>query len=118
MNDVLGIISLVLNFILGGGGLWLWRDQRRLKRAEALREETNTAVIAGNEWKELYEKAETQIIAKDAKIDGLFVTLNEWRDKYNAAIAELHKIKLEKQTAEYRECRRRGCQDREPQTGF
>lgn len=118
MNDIMGIISLVLNLVLGSGGLWLWRETRRLKRAEAQQVETNNAIAAANEWQEIAKTKDEKLDQKDIKIDAMYILLNEWRDKYNDVVAELHTIKLKLQTAEYKACNKRGCADRDPPTGF
>ena len=107
MTDTLSILSLFLNFLLAGGGVWLWRDTRRLKKAEAVREETNNAILAGNEIERLNTLLDERWEDKAKDRDTIFQLLEEKHD---------YSIKL--QMATFKLCNRRGCPDREPQTGF
>lgn len=116
--DTPAIISLFLNFLLAGGGVWLWRDTRRLKKAEAIREETNNAILAGNEWKEIAEKRESEINRLNTLLDERWEDKAKDRDTIFKLLEEKNGISMKLQIANFKLCNRRGCPDREPQTGY
>lgn len=118
MNDVWGIISLVLNLVLGSGGLWLWRETRRLKKAEAVREETNNAILAGNEWKEIAEQRGKEATRLNAIIDERWIDKAKDRDTIFELMAEITNLKMKLQAALFKQCNKRGCAERDPPTGF
>lgn len=118
MNDIWGIISLALNLVLGSGGLWLWKETRRLKRAEVVREETNNAILAGNEWKEIAEQREDEITRLNAVIDARWDDKAKDREKIFDLMEENTELKMKLQAAIFKLCEKRGCAEREPQTGF
>ena len=117
-QTVTGIVTLVNSIMIGGGGLLFFRANKRKANAEAQREETNNAIAAGNEWQEL-AMAERQ---ENKRLNEL---LDErWKDKMadREIIFNLMKGNNEKdlkiQMLEIKACNRRGCQSREPQTGY
>lgn len=118
MSDVSGIVSLLLNLVLGGGGLWLWRETRRIKRAEAVREETNNAILAGHEWKDIAEKRETEINRLNTLLDERWKDKVKDRDTIFKLLEEKNNISMQLQIANFKLCERRGCADRTPPTGF
>lgn len=118
MNDLLGFVSLLLNLALGSGGLWLWRETRRLKKAEAVREETNNAILAGNEWKEIAEKRENEVERLNRLLDERWEEKAKDRDTIFQLLEQKHDYSIKLQMATFKLCNRRGCPDREPQTGF
>lgn len=118
MTDVFGIVSLALNLVLGSGGLWLWRQTRRLKEAEAIHEETNNAILAGNEWKEIAEKRESEINRLNTLLDERWEDKAKDRDTIFKLLEEKNGISMKLQIANFKLCNRRGCPDREPQTGY
>ena len=58
------------------------------------------------------------IADKDAKIDALYIQLGTQREAYNAKVEENTELKVYKATNEVKLCMRRGCGDREPQSGY
>lgn len=118
MTDVFGIVSLVLNLALGSGGLWLWRETRRIKRAEAVREETNNAILAGHEWKDIAEKREKEIDRLNTLLDERWEEKGKDRDTIFKLLEEKNDISMKLQIANFKLCKQRGCAKREPQTGF
>ena len=118
MTDTMGIISLIINLLLGSGGVWLWRETRRIKKAEAVREETNNAILAGNEWKEIAEKRESEIERLNTLLDERWADKAKDRATIFKLLEEKHDYSIQLQIANFKLCNRRGCPDREPQTGF
>lgn len=118
MNDAWGIISLVLNLVLGSGGLWLWRETRRLKRAEAQQVETNNAIAIANEWQEVSKSKDVKLDQKDAKIDSMYILLSKVRDRCDEKDIRIHELELKIISDSIRLCNKRGCAERDPPTGF
>lgn len=118
MNDIWGMVSTALTLLLGGGGFWLWRDQRRLKRAEADREETNNAILAGNEWKEIAEQREKEVARLNAVIDERWLDKAKDRERIFELMAQNTDLRIKLQAAVFKLCEKRGCADRDPPTGF
>ena len=73
--------------------------------------------IADERQKACQEK-ERVIADKDAKIDALYIQLGTQREAYNAKVEENTELKVYKATNEVKLCMRRGCGDREPQSGY
>lgn len=125
---VIEIIIPVLSALVAGGGLtslFYFKLSRRLKSAEANKADAEVEkakleneLSVAKEWKEIAQERERRIDAKDKKIDDLYLEISGWRDKYNV----LDRASAEKDIAliqaAFKSCNRRGCADREPQTGF
>ena len=71
-----------------------------------------------DERQEACQEKERVIAEKDAKIDALYIQLGTQREAYNAKVEENTELKVYKATNEVRLCMRRGCGDREPQSGY
>ena len=71
-----------------------------------------------DERQEACQEKERVIADKDAKIDALYIQLGTQREAYNAKVEENTELKDYKATNEVKLCMRRGCGDREPQSGY
>jgi hypothetical protein len=71
-----------------------------------------------DERQEACQEKERIIADKDAKIDALYIQLGTQREAYNAKVEENTELKVYKATNEVKLCMRRGCGDREPQSGY
>ena len=71
-----------------------------------------------DERQEAGQEKERVIAEKDAKIDALYIQLGTQREAYNAKVEENTELKVYKATNEVKLCMRRGCGDREPQSGY
>ncbi len=116
------IIALILSAFstlgLTAGGLWLRRENKRKANAEAVQVETNNAILASHEWKSIAENREEKLIAKDKKIEELYLAMDESRKVYNQKVVENSELCIELASQKPRVCNRPGCRDREPQSGF
>lgn len=125
---VIEIIIPALSALVAGGGLtslFYFRLSRRLKSAEANKADTEVEkakleneLSVAKEWKDIASERERRIDAKDKKIDDLYLEISGWRDKYNKLAAEAAEKDIAMIQAVFKTCNRRGCADREPQTGF
>lgn len=119
-------LELVLGFV-GGGFISLLTIPSIIKKskAEARAVELDNLQKAVEGWKELAEERQEANKEKDERIaeltsqvDARYVDIGEWRDKYNAKCEELTELKVYKATNEVKLCMKRGCADREPQSGY
>ncbi|MFI3315756.1 MAG: hypothetical protein R3Y04_08880 [Rikenellaceae bacterium] len=124
--------SFVSIFVGLGGGILFYRSRNRKERAEAMTTEHSAESVAianmresAVEWKMIAEKREAkinkkdkQIAEKDSKIDALYIAKNQDRDEINSLYQKLNNLELEKQSLQFKSCNIRGCDKREPQTGF
>ena len=121
MANYIEEISMLVNLVMGSGIIGMlifYRSKKRKEKAEAAKAETSNEIMIAAEWKEVAEKREKQIDLKDAKIEELYVSINQWRDRNNELSAENHALRLEQLSAKYMTCNRRQCSEREPQTGY
>lgn len=114
-------INLIFNLIVSSGLISLlifYRSKQRKEAAGATIIEAESIKAFATEWKELADSRDIKLEQKDSKIDSMYIMINEWRDKYNSLSNECHTLKLENQSLKFRLCNKRGCEGREPQTGF
>lgn len=104
--DWLTFISAVIGASLAGGGIggiFYIGANRKLKFAEADR-------VASEEWRKLAERKLDIIREKDEKIDGLYSTIGELRQKIDDYSSEIARLKVFK-------CVEIGCDKRKPPFG-
>ena len=135
------IINLLLGFI-GGSGLVTVATipaiikkakaearaaeiENAQKAAEARSKDIENAQKAADEWtkianerQEEIEQLKAELKEKNTHIDTLYGSISIWRDKYNEKCEEVTALKVYKATNEVKICVRRGCGDREPQSGY
>ena len=101
------------------------KAEARQTAAEAKASELQNMKQVADGWRELAEERQEANKEKDeriaeltANVDARYVDIGDWRDKYNALQEENTALKVYKATNEVKLCMKRGCQDREPQTGY
>lgn len=132
---VLENIATICGLIGGGGGLVailsiptiLRKAKAEAKKAEGEAKATDMDNMqkAIDQWMKIADERQEenqQHIQREAemnaKIDSLYETISTWRDKYNAKSDELSKLEVYKATNEVKLCMVRGCDKREPQSGY
>ena len=118
-----GIVSTVLLPLLG---VFLFYGQKKRKEeaeaksaeASAKKSETDNITAYAAEWKELYEKKEKKVQDLDAKIDSLYVQINEDRQRIRELMEKNTELELKNQMLEVMKCKKRGCKDREPPSDY
>ena len=124
-------ISLILTFIGGGGLVTALTIPSLLKKAkaEARAAEMDNVQKASDAWKDLAEERQEaytelrneykgEMDKYNAKIDELYATINDWRDKYNHSQEELSQEKVWRASNEIKLCNIKGCDNRTPPTGY
>lgn len=124
--DVEQIIKIInaLGSLLTGGAvgvfsyLFFFDSKKRTEAAKAkqseaearkLEEENITSYAA--EWKELYEKKEHKVMELEAKAD-------EDRQRIRELTEKNMQLSLELQKAQFMKCEVKGCEKRQPPTGY
>ena len=124
--DVEQIIKIInaLGSLLTGGAvgvfsyLFFFDSKKRTEAAKAkqseaearkLEEENITSYAA--EWKELYEKKERKVMELEAKAD-------EDRQRIRELTEKNMQLSLELQKAQFMKCEVKGCEKRQPPTGY
>ena len=114
-----GIVSTVLLPLLG---VFLFYGQKKRKEeaeeASAKKSETDNITAYAAEWKELYEKKEKKVQDLDAKIDSLYVQINDDRQRIRELMEKNTELELKNQMLEVMKCKKRGCKDREPPSDY
>ncbi len=116
LSEILSIVNTALLPVLGF--FLFYSSRRREARAKAEREEIHNVASISDEWQELYKKAEEKLAAKDAKIDQLYVEKESDRQKWRELSEKYNALKLEHQAATFKECTIRGCDKRQPPSGY
>lgn len=97
----------------------LFYDARKRKaNAEAKRAEIDTISQYAAEWKDLFEKSEETNRLLNAKIDQLYKEKEADRKRIRELLEKNTSLELSNLSLKVKECRRRGCGDREPPSEF
>ena len=119
LTNISNLLSVLSAAGLLGGGVWMYRrENRRIKQAEAARAEADLNTLAAHEWKEIADHREQKLAKRDEQITTLYDQLGRWRDRCDEKDTRIHELELKLMSLEIRLCNRRGCPDREPQSGF
>ena len=118
-----GIVSTVLLPLVG---VFLFYGQKKRKEeaeaksaeASAKKSETDNITAYAAEWKELYEKKEKKVQDLDAKIDSLYVQINDDRQRIRELMEKNTELELKYQMLEVMKCKKRGCKDRESSSDY
>lgn len=119
MEHVSELISLVggsvSSILLPLLGVFMFYEQKRRKEeAEARKAEADNITQYAAEWKELYERQVETVDALNGKIDRLYAEKEEDRKRIRELQESNTAMALENQSLKIKECRRRGCTQREP----
>lgn len=119
LTNISNLLSVLSAAGLLGGGVWMYRrENRRIKQAEAARAEADLNTLAAHEWKEIADNREQKLTKRDELVAALHDQLGRWRDRCDEKDTRIHELELKLMSLEIRLCNRRGCADREPQSGF
>ena len=92
--------------------------EQRKEDASADKAEDENIKSYAAEWKELYEKKEKKVTELDAKIDQLYAEKNEDRVRIRELMQKNQELELKNQSLDILKCKKRGCPDREPPSGY
>ena len=120
-------ITLVEGLVTGGAlvGIATLPSAVRKAKAEARASEIDNMKEVADGWKALAEERQEANAEKEARIkeltqqiDDRYADIGQWRDKCAAQQEEISSLKVKIVKNEVKLCMRRGCSDREPQSGY
>lgn len=119
-NSVIGIVGgVVTSILLPLLGVFLFYDAKKRKEyAEARKAEMGNLTGYAAEWKELYEQRDKRVDELNEKIDRLYKEKEEDRLRIRELQEKNTALALEHQALKSKECRVRGCKDREPPSDY
>ena len=120
-----------LGSLLTGGGLgvlsylFFFDSKKRTENAKAKQEEAAARAAEGDnitryaaEWKELYEQRDKRVDELNSKIDTLYLEKEEDRKTIRDLREKNVQQSLELQKAQFMKCEVKGCDKRQPPTGY
>ena len=116
-----------MGVLTGGGIVSIFTIPQIVKKAkaEARASEIDNVKQAVESWKEIANERQEEVNnireqsdRLNAKIDEMYITNSEWRDKYNAKCEEIADLRVWRATNEIRLCDVKGCEKRTPPTGY
>ena len=120
LSDVISMIGgIVTSVALPLLGVFLFYDSKKRSEAarakqaeaEARKAEEDSITSYAQEWKDLYEKKEHRVTELEAKAD-------EDRKRIRELTEKNMQLTLELQKAEFMKCEVKGCDKRQPPTGY
>lgn len=118
-TDILQAIATGLVTILG---FFMFYDSKKRteaakasqEAAKASQEEAKATAQYASGWKDLCERKDSELKAKDEKIDSLYDVLNQHRASEDKLKDENMELRLQLQEASWNRCIRNGCERRSP----
>lgn len=110
--EILQAVATALVTILGC--FMFYDSKKRTEAAKASQEEAKTTAQYASGWKDLCERKDSELKAKDEKIDSLYEILNQHRANEDKLKDECINLKLQLQEASWNRCIRNGCERRSP----
>ena len=127
LSDIISMLgSAVTGIAVPLIGVLMYRDFKKrteaakAKQAEAEArkvEEENITTRAG-EWRKLYEEESDERKKRDEKIDLLYQEKEADRQRIRELTEKNLKLTLDLQKAEFMKCEVKGCDKRQPPTGY
>lgn len=110
--DILQAIATGLVTILGF--FMFYDSKKRTEAAKASQEEAKATAQYASGWKDLCERKDSELKAKDEKIDNLYDVLNQHRASEDKLKDENMELRLKLQDANWNRCIRNGCERQSP----
>lgn len=118
MNDlILGIIG-ALGGVTGLVSLFFIKQERRSKDLDNENKDLENEARQSEEWRKLYEQERDELKEREAKIDSLYEEIKRHRDEKAQMAVKNAELEVRCTKAELLMCKRPGCAQREPQTGY
>ncbi len=111
-SEILQAVATALVTILGC--FMFYDSKKRTEAAKASQEEAKATAQYASGWKDLCERKDSELKAKDEKIDSLYEILNQHRANEDKLKDECINLKLQLQEASWNRCIRNGCERRSP----
>ena len=127
MSDIISMIGgIVTSIALPLLGVFIFYDSKKrseaakAKQAEAAarKSEEEYLSIRAGEWRKLYDEVSEDNKKLNDKIDSLYVTIEDDRKRIRELQEKNMQLSLELQKANFMKCEVKGCEKRQPPTGY
>lgn len=114
IQTIISIISSITTLLFGGGAAYLWRENKRIKNAEAEKAETENVAATNDEWQELVEQYKHDKEYYRAEIEKQNAKIVELYNNLSACAEERRITSLKNQELCFWKCTVTGCIKRQP----
>ncbi len=118
MTEIISMIIGGLGGLTGVVSLLYVKQERRSKDLDNETKKLEVEAKQSEEWRKLYEQEREEVKERDAKIDSLYEEIKMLRNEKAQLIVTNTEIEVRCTKAELLQCKRPGCGEREPQTGY
>ena len=127
LSDIISMIGgIVTSIALPLLGVFIFYDSKKrseaakAKQAEAAarKSEEEYLSIRAGEWRKLYDEVSEDNKKLNDKIDSLYVTIEDDRKRIRELQEKNMQLSLELQKANFMKCEVKGCEKRQPPTGY
>ena len=127
LSDIISMLgSAVTGIAVPLIGVLMYRDfkkrteaaKAKQAEAEARRVEEENITTRAEEWRKLYEEESDERKKRDEKIDLLYQEKEADRQRIRELTEKNLKLTLDLQKAEFMKCEVKGCDKRQPPTGY
>lgn len=127
LSDIIGMLgSAVTGIAVPLIGVLMYRDSKKRTEsakakqaeAEARKMEEENITTRAEEWRKLYEEESDERKKRDEKIDLLYQEKEADRKRIRELTEKNLNLTLELQKAEFMKCEVKGCDKRQPPTGY
>ena len=127
LSEIISMIGgIVTSIALPLLGVFLFFDSKRRgeaakarqAEAEARKVEEENITTRAEEWRKLYEEESDERKKRDEKIDLLYQEKETDRQRIRELTEKNLKLTLDLQKAEFMKCEVKGCEKRQPPTGY
>ena len=113
------IITGIIGVICGNASMFLFfRQERKAKNLDNEAKENENEAKESEEWRKLYECVHDELRESDTKIDTLYSTISEWRDKYHDLLVEKAQLDVEVAKLRLLKCEVPSCPNRKPKNEY
>lgn len=127
LSDIISMLgSAVTGIAVPLIGILMYRDfkkrteaaKAKQAEAEARKVEEENITTRAEEWRKLYEEESDERKKRDEKIDLLYQEKEADRQRIRELTEKNLKLTLDLQKAEFMKCEVKGCDKRQPPTGY
>ena len=118
MTDTIIAIIGSLGGLTGLVSLLFIKQERRSKDLDNENKDLEIEARQSEEWRKLYEQERDALKEREAKIDALYEEIKMHRNEKAQMAVKIAELEVRCTKAELLMCKRPGCAQRQPQTGY